>query len=46
MIVKTWVVENGQGHWKVTNGSQTIHCDDGELNETIRELSDETETQM
>lgn len=35
-----WVVENGRPHYKVYDRvtDQTIHCDEGELNETILEL--------
>lgn len=40
MITKRWVIENGEGHWEVTNGSITISCDDSELRETIDELLD------
>lgn len=37
-VTKRWVNENGIGHWVVSNGETTISCDDGELNEVIREL--------
>ena len=38
MITKKWRIENGIGHWEVSNGNKTISCDDNELMETIREL--------
>lgn len=41
MITKIWVVECGIGHWSVSNGINTISCDDSELNETIEELTNE-----
>ena len=35
-----WVVENGHPHYKIYDKvtDQTVHCDEGELNETILEL--------
>ncbi len=35
-----WVVENGHLHYKVYDKltDQEIHCDEGELNETIWEM--------
>lgn len=38
MITKNWVVEQGIGHWEVSNGVRTYTCDDNELDETIAEL--------
>ena len=38
MITRKWVIENGIGHWEVTNGQDPISCDDNELTETINEL--------
>lgn len=37
-IEKKWVVENGIGHWLVSNGQTSISCDEWELDETIDEL--------
>lgn len=36
----SWVVENGHLHYKVYDKvtNQTVHCDEGELNETICEM--------
>lgn len=36
----SWVVENGHSHYKVYNKvtGQTLHCDEGKLNETVWEL--------
>ncbi len=38
-IKKRWIVENGEGHWVVSNGSYSISCDNDELEETIEEMS-------
>ena len=40
MFTKKWVVEQGIGHWEVSNGYHTITCDEGELDETIAELKE------
>ena len=37
-ISTKWIVENGIGHWEVSNGINTISCDYNELRETIEEL--------
>ena len=37
-IQKTWVVENGEGHWLVKRGNVEISCDPDELEETVEEL--------
>ena len=39
-ITKRWVVENGEGHWEVSNGIYTISCDSNELEDTIEEMSE------
>ncbi len=35
-----WIVENGNPHYKVYDKvtNQVVHCDEGELNETILEM--------
>lgn len=40
-ITKQYVVENGIGHWIISNGYRTLTCDDGdvEVRETIAELT-------
>ena len=39
-VKKKWINEHGEGHWEVTNGIEFESCDDGELSETIRRLSE------
>lgn len=36
----TWIVENGCGHYRVKDHltGKVVHCDKGELNETMYEL--------
>lgn len=43
-FVINWVVENGHPHYKVYDKvtDQTVHCDEGELNETIWEMLGES----
>lgn len=44
-IKKVWKIENGTGHWMLyLYGQFKASCDDGELNETIREIESESET--
>lgn len=38
IITKKWVMECGIGHWVVSNGVQTLTCDDSELDDIILEL--------
>lgn len=37
-ITKKWVVEQGLGHWEVSNGKYSLSCDENELEETVQEL--------
>lgn len=41
MITKKYIVENGVGHYEVSNGISNIACDEGELSQVIRELEEE-----
>lgn len=40
MIKKKYVVENGVGHWEISNGNETVTCDDNELSEMMEEMSE------
>ncbi len=39
MITKTWIDEQGEGHWEVSCGDITVSCDDNELSEVLKELA-------
>ena len=39
-VEKKWINEHGEGHWEVTNGIEFESCDDYELSDTIRRLSE------
>ena len=40
-VIRWWEEnENGEIHWVVSDGIETVRCDDGELSETIEELRD------
>lgn len=41
MVTKKYIVENGVGHYEVSNGIRDITCDEGELSEVVRELEEE-----
>jgi len=38
-VTRKWIIENGIGHWEVMYKGMTVSCDDGELSEVIRELT-------
>lgn len=45
MVKRVWKIENGIGHWMLyLHGQFKASCDDGELNEAIREIESESET--
>lgn len=37
-IRRVWVVENGIGHWLISLGDVSLHCDEGEINDAESEL--------
>ena len=38
MIKKTWISTGTAGYWKVSFGTDSITCDDNELDETVEEM--------
>ncbi len=46
MVKKEYINENGEGHWRLSNGKTVVTCDLNELHEVMLELEIDREQEQ